>query len=57
MFSKPKKLTSSPPIKAHVSLSHIKKQCGYDFPFYFPHKFLMNFRSNIKSSKVGNCHD
>ena len=44
MFFKPKKLTSFPPIKAHVSLSHIKARHGYDFPLYFPHEFLMNYK-------------
>ena len=44
MFSKPKKLTS-PPIKAHVSLSHIKTRHRYDFPLYFPREFLKKFIS------------
>ena len=47
MLSKPKKLTSSPPIKSHVSLSHIKTRYGYDFPLYFPHEFFMDFRVKV----------
>ena len=49
MFSKPKKLTSSPPIKSHVSLSDIKRRHGYDFLLYFPHEFLMNFIKRFKN--------
>ena len=43
VFSKPNKLNFSPPIKAHVSVSHIKTQHSYDFPLYFPREFFMNY--------------
>ena len=50
IFSKPKKLTSSPPMKTRVSLSHVKIRHGYELLLYSLHEFLMNFIINHKTS-------
>ena len=57
MFSKPKKLASCPPIRTHVSLSHIKTRHNYDFPYEFLMNFInicmhMDWYINLKGVKI-----